>query len=198
MRTLEFIGYNRTALGKKDAHKLRKEGNVPCVIYGGDENVHFYAPAILFRDLVYTPDAAFVNIDVEGKEYKCILQDVTFHPVSEIIMHADFLLLKEGHPVRMEIPVEFVGKAPGLQQGGKLIAKIRKIRVKAVPASMPSTIKVDISGLDLGKSIKVGALEQKDYEILYNPLVTIASVGIPRALRSTLTKGEEEEAGEEA
>ncbi len=93
MRTVEIIGYKRANLGKADAKRLREDSQVPCVLYGGKEQVHFHAPMILFRDLVYTPEAAFVKINVEGEEFSAILQDVQFHPVSEIILHADFLLL---------------------------------------------------------------------------------------------------------
>ncbi|MCG8306978.1 MAG: 50S ribosomal protein L25/general stress protein Ctc [Cytophagales bacterium] len=200
MRTVEIIGYKRANLGKADAKRLRAESQVPCVLYGGKEQIHFYAPMILFRELVYTPEAAFVKINVEGEEYSAILQDVQFHPVSEIILHADFLLLVEDKTIKMDIPVKFVGNAPGVVQGGKLIVKLRKVRIKALPDNMPESISADISGLDLGKSIKVADIEIKDFEILNSPRVTIASVEIPRALKGEdedLDEGEEGE-GEEA
>lgn len=194
MRTIDLIGYNRENIGKKNSKDLRRAGNVPCVIYGGEEgNVHFHSPMILFRDLVYTPEVAFVNMDIEGKEYKCILQDVQFHPVSEIILHADFLRLFDDVPVVMEIPVSFSGASPGLQKGGKLATKLRKIKVKALPKDMPSTVEVSLEGLELGQSVKVGTVQTDNYEILSGPNVTIASVTIPRALRSAQAKGEGED-----
>ena len=195
MRTVEIIGYKRANLGKADAKRLREESHVPCVIYGGKEQVHFYAPMILFRELVYSPEAAFVKINVEGTEYSAILQDVQFHPVSEIILHADFLELKEDKPIKMDIPVTFKGDAPGLLQGGKLVVKLRRVTIKALPANMPESLELDVSGLDLGKSVKVASIEIKDFEIENSPRVTIASVEIPRALKGI--DDEEEEEGEE-
>ncbi|MGB0525331.1 MAG: 50S ribosomal protein L25/general stress protein Ctc [Flammeovirgaceae bacterium] len=194
MKIVDVIGYNRTEIGKKSSKDLRRAGNVPCVMYGGEEgNLHFHSPMILFRDLVYTPEVCFVNMDIEGKEYKCILQDVQFHPVSEIILHADFLRLYDDVPVMMEIPVKFVGNSPGLQKGGKLSTKLRKIKVKALPKDMPENVEVSLEGLELGQSVKVKSVDAQNYEILSGPNVTIASVTIPRALRSAQAKGEGEE-----
>ncbi|MGB3464372.1 MAG: 50S ribosomal protein L25/general stress protein Ctc, partial [Cyclobacteriaceae bacterium] len=197
MKTLEIIGYKRANLGKSESKRLRAESNVPCVLYGGDEQVHFYSPMILFRDLVYTPKAHFVNLDIEGTEYRCILQDIQFHPVSEMILHADFLLLNDKKEVTMEIPVKTVGVAPGIQAGGKLVMKQRKLSIRATPDKMPDTIDVDISGLTLGKSTKVGEIDAKGYTIINNPLVSVASVEVPRALRGKSAaelEAEEEEA----
>ncbi|WP_345375188.1 50S ribosomal protein L25/general stress protein Ctc [Algivirga pacifica] len=191
MKTVEVIGFRREDLGKSTSKKLRAEGNAPCVLYGGEEVIHFHAPMYLFKDIVYTPEACFVHLNIEGVEKKAILQDVQFHPVSEVIMHADFLELVDDKPVKMEIPVSFVGKSPGLQMGGKLVAKLRKLKVSALPANMPSSVEVSVEGLDLGKSVKVGSVEAKDFEILYNPSVTIASIAIPRALRSAQSKSAE-------
>ena len=197
MKSVDIVGYKRDNTGKRDAKRLRNEGNVPCVIYGGKEEVHFYAPMILFRPLVYTPDAHTVNLNIEGDEYKCILQDAQYHPVSEVMLHADFLLLHDDKPVKMDIPVKLKGNAPGVIQGGKLLTKLRYIRVKAVPEHLPDMIEVDVSKLDLGKSIKVKELSQENYEILNNPLVSIATVEIPRALRGKGGEGAEEGVEEE-
>jgi large subunit ribosomal protein L25 len=187
MKTLEIIGFKRANLGKKESKDLRAEGNAPCVLYGGDEQVHFYAPMILFRDLVYTPDAHLVDLNIEGKKYSCILQDIQFHPVSETILHADFLQLFEDKPVKMDIPVKYEGTAPGVIAGGKLISKLRKITVKALPANLPDYIPVDISKLALGKSVKVNEVKPENFEVLNNPHTSIATVEIPRALRGKQT-----------
>lgn len=197
MRTVEIIGFKRANLGKAEAKRLRVEGNVPCVLYGGKEQVHFYAPMILFRDLVYTPEAAYVKLNIEGKEYSAIMQDVQFHPVSEVILHVDFLELMDDKPIKMEIPVKFTGDAPGVVQGGRLLVKLRKVRIKALPNNMPESITMDISGLDLGNSLKVGGIEAKDFELLNSSRVTIATVDIPRAAKSGEFDEEEEEEGEE-
>lgn len=196
MRTVEIIGYKRANLGKSDAKRLRNESQVPCVLYGGKEQIHFYSPMILFRSLVYTPEAAFVKLNIEGEEHTAILQDVQFHPVSEIILHADFLLLLDDKQIKMDIPVKFTGNAPGVVQGGKLQVKLRKVRIKALPVNMPESITVDVSGLDLGKSVKVGSIDADEFEILNSPRVTIATVDIPRALKSG-EFDEEEGEGEE-
>lgn len=183
MKTVEIIGFKRANLGKKESKDLRTEGNAPCVLYGGGEQVHFYSPMILFRDLVYTPDAHIVELNIEGKEYRCILQDIQFHPVSDTILHADFLQLFEDKPVKMDISVKYEGTSPGVIAGGKLISKLRKITVKALPANLPDYIPVDISKLELGKSVKVSEVKPGDFEVLNNPQNSIATVEIPRALR---------------
>lgn len=199
MKTVEIIGYKRANLGKSEAKRLRAEGNVPCVIYGGDKQVHFYAPMILFRELVYTDEAHFVNLNIEGEEFKAILQDIQFHPVSEVILHADFLQLFEGKHVKMNIPVHFEGNSPGVAKGGTLIKKRRYLGVRALPKNMPEYITVDLSPLDFGKAIKVGEIEENNFEILDTKIASVAVVEVPRALRGKATEDEAElEAGEEA
>ena len=173
METIEIIGYNRANLGKKNSKKLREEGNVPCVVYGGNEQIHFHSPMILFRDLVYTPGANFVKLNIEGVEKDAILQDIQFHPVSEVILHADFLELQENKKIRMDIPVKIIGDSPGVQQGGKILIRIRKLSLMAYPKNMPSFVEVDISELQLGKSISVETLLNDQYEILNLSLIHI-------------------------
>jgi large subunit ribosomal protein L25 len=194
MQTIEIIGYKRANLGKNYSKKLREDGNVPCVVYGGKEQIHFHAPMILFRDLVYTPGANFVKLNIEGEEKNVILQDIQFHPVSEVILHADFLELNDNKKVKMEIPVKIFGDSPGVQQGGKILIRIRKLSVMAYPKNMPEFIEVDISGLDLGKSIKVEDLLNEEFDILNSPVVSVVSVNIPRV---KIEIEEEEEEGEE-
>ncbi|MEM6525023.1 MAG: 50S ribosomal protein L25/general stress protein Ctc [Bacteroidota bacterium] len=194
MKTVEIIGYNRANLGKSEAKRLRAEGHVPCVIYGGDEQIHFHAPMILFRDLVYTDEAHFVNVNVEGREFRAILQDIQFHPVSEVILHADFLQIFEGKPVKMDIPVHFEGASPGVSKGGTLIKKRRHLKVMSLPKDMPEYIAVDLSELDFGRAIKVGEIEVSNFEILDTSIASVAVVEIPRALRG---KSDDEEEGTE-
>jgi large subunit ribosomal protein L25 len=196
MKTVEIIGYKRANLGKSEAKRLRAEGYVPAVLYGGKEQVHFYSPMILFRDIVYTDQAHFAELNIEGEIHRAILQDIQFHPVSEVILHTDFLELFTGVKIKMDIPIEIVGIAPGIETGGKLVKKLRYISIKALPKNMPSTVEVDVSKLALGKSYKVGELVAGDYEILNSPLVTIVGIEIPRALRGK--SAAELEAEEEA
>jgi large subunit ribosomal protein L25 len=191
MKTLEIIGYKRANLGKSVSKQLREEGNVPSVLYGGDEQVHFYVPMIQFRELVYSPDVYFVNLNIEGVEFKAILQDVQFHPVSEIILHADFLQLFDEKPLKMDVPVKLVGVSPGVINGGTLVHKRRTIQVKALPKNIPDAIEVDISALDFHKAVKVEIVEEKDFEILDPGQASIAVVEVPRALRAALLEEEE-------
>lgn len=194
MKTVEIIGYKRANLGKKESKRLRAAGNVPCVVYGDGEQIHFYAPMILFRTLVYSPEAHMVDLNIEGEHKKCILQDIQFHPVNEIILHADFLELNDKKPVKMDIPLHLIGNAPGVSKGGTLMFKRRSIKLKALPKNMPEHIDVDISKLDFGKAIKMGDVKSEKFEILDNPAISIAVIEVPRALRG---KTAEEEAAED-
>lgn len=193
MKTIEIIGYKRANLGKSESKRLREEGMVPCVVYGDGKQEHFYSPAILFRDLIYTPEANFVKLNIEGDEYDCIMQDNQFHPVSETIMHVDFLKLAGDRPVKMNIPVRLTGNAPGIVKGGKMQLKMRHLRVKATPDNMPEYIEVNVGKLDLGKSVKVSEIKTENYEILNNDSVSIATVVIPRALRGKKMDDDSEE-----
>jgi large subunit ribosomal protein L25 len=189
MKTQEIIGFKRANLGKATVKALREDSQVPCVLYGGETQIHFSVPMILFKNLVYTPEAHIAELNIEGSIYRAILQDIQFHPVNEIILHADFLLLNENKEVKLEIPIKLVGNAPGVQKGGKLINKLRKVKIKSLPKNLPDYIEVDISGLDLGKAVRIGDIKTEGFTILNSPLVSIASVEVPRALRG---KGEEE------
>jgi large subunit ribosomal protein L25 len=192
MRRVEIIGYKRANLGKGHSKRLREEGQVPCVLYGGQEQIHFQVPMILFRDLLYTPEAAYIDLNIEGQKFEAILQDVQYHPVSDMIMHADFLELHESKQIKMNIPVKFHGTAPGVIKGGRLMPKLRHLHIKAQPTKMPESINVDISSLDLGKSVKIRDIVEEDFTILNSKRVTIAVVDIPRNMRMA----EEEEAEE--
>ena len=197
MKTLEIIGYKRANLGKSDSKHLRAEGNVPCVLYGGDEQIHFHAPMILFRELVYTQDAHFVNLNIEGQEYRAILQDIQFHPVSEVILHADFLQLFAGKPITMDIPVALTGQSKGVLNGGILVHKRRTLKVLSLPKNMPSHIDVDITDLDFHHSVKVKDVEVEDFEILDTKIASIAVVEVPRALKAAGALGDDVEEGAE-
>lgn len=195
MKSIEIIGFKRANLDKKSLDVLREEGNVPCVVYGPGikEQIHFYAPAILFRDLIYTPEVHMVDLNIEGTKIKAILREGQFHPVSEILLHADFLAFSEKKAIKMEIPVRPFGSSPGIIKGGKLEIKTRTLLVKGLAQNLPDEIPVDISSLELGKSVKVGELNVENFELLNSPHVTIATVGIPRALRGKKAGEEEEE-----
>jgi large subunit ribosomal protein L25 len=185
MKTLEVIGFKRANLDSASLTELREAGNVPCVVYGPGipEQIHFYSPIILFRDLIYTPEVHLVKLNIEGKIVKAVLKDAQFHPVSEMILHADFVAYSEDKPIKFEIPVKIVGSSPGIAIGGKLELKTRVLKVKGLANDLPDFVEVNISSLELGKSFKVEELSVEGFEILTSPNVSIVTIGIPRALR---------------
>lgn len=183
MKTIEIIGYKRANLGTSDAHQIREKGNVPCVLYGGNSQVHFYSPVILFRDLVYTNEAHFVHLNIEGEECQAILQEVQFHPVSEIILHADFLKISEERKIKMDIPTRLVGQAPGVSKGGALVRKRAALKVYGFPKDMPDHIDVDCSALDFHHAVKVGDMKFANLEFLDPHQASIAVVEVPRSAK---------------
>lgn len=184
MKTVEIIGFKRANLGKAESKRLRDAGNVPCVIYGGKEHVHFYVPMILFREIIYTAEACLVNVDVEGTIYKAKLQEAQYHPVSEVILHVDFLQIFEDKEVIMDIPVTYSGTSAGVLRGGRFAPKLKTLRIKAMPSKLPDNINIDITNMEIGDSIKVGELKNEGVNILNNPLSTICSVVITRAVKT--------------
>ncbi len=183
MKTIEIIGYRRANLGKSDAQRIRHEGNVPCVLYGGSEQIHFYSPVILFRDLIYTNEAHFVHLNIEGEECQAILQEAQFHPISENILHVDFLRISEDRKIKMEIPVRLIGQAPGVSKGGALVKKRNTLKVFAFPKDMPDHVDVDCSELDFHHSVKVGDVILENMELLDPKQASIAVVEVPRSAK---------------
>ncbi|RXK52325.1 50S ribosomal protein L25/general stress protein Ctc [Aquirufa rosea] len=187
MKKLEIVGYKRANLGTKSAKDLRSEALAPCVLYGGKEQVHFAVPMILFRELLYSSDVYEVALNIEGDTYRAILQDAQFHPVNEMILHVDFLEIVENKPIKIDVPIKIVGNSPGVIKGGKMIQKLRKVTLKGLAENIPDFVTADISGLDLGQTVKVNKLEVTGCEIL-NPMSNpVATIDIPRALRGKLT-----------
>ncbi|MFM9837016.1 MAG: 50S ribosomal protein L25/general stress protein Ctc [Cyclobacteriaceae bacterium] len=183
MKTIEIIGYRRANLGKSDSQKVREEGNVPCVLYGGDKQIHFYSPVILFRDLVYTNEAHFVHLNIEGEECQAIMQEIQFHPVSEIILHVDFLRITDDRKIKMDIPVRLVGQAPGVAKGGTLVRKRASLKVLAFGKDMPDHIDVDCSALDFHHAVKVADMQMANLEFMDPKMAAIASVEVPRSAK---------------
>ena len=187
MKTFDIKGSLRTGTGKKNSKSLRDQELVPCVLYGGEENVHFFIPFSEFRHVVYTPDVYLINLDIEGKIYKAILQDSQWHPVEEIMLHADFLQVSDKKPVKVSLPVDITGTAKGIKTGGKLKVNLRKLKVKGVAANLPDTIRVDVTELGLGQSIKVGDLKADGIMLLNNKSDVIATVTVTRAARAAMS-----------
>jgi large subunit ribosomal protein L25 len=187
MKTLEIKGNLRSATGKKDSKSLRDQEIVPCVMYGGTEPIHFQVPFSEFRPVVYSPDVFLVTVDVDGKQYKALLQDTQWHPVDEVLMHADFLQVSEKKPVKVNLPVSVTGTAKGIKVGGKLKVNLRRLKAKGMVNDLPDTINVDVTELGLGQSIKVGALKPSGYQILNNKSDVVATVTVTRAARAAMT-----------
>lgn len=169
MKSFELNATKRTSLTKQETKKLRDAGMVPCVLYGGTENVHFHAPVLDFRGLVYTPEVFTVNINVDGKTHQAVMQEIQFHPVNDSLMHIDFLEINPGKPVVMHIPVKINGTSEGQRQGGKLITKVRKLKVKAMANHLPDAVDVDITALQIGQSVRVSDLKIDGVEFLDSP-----------------------------
>lgn len=186
MKSVAIKGELRAAVGKKDAKALRAIEKVPCVLYGGEEPIHFQADAAEFRKIIYTPNVYLLDLEVSGKTYKAIMQDIQWHPVKEEILHIDFLQIFEDKVVKIDVPVKVEGYAKGMRAGGKLKLNLRRLRIKALPANIPNSIKVNIDALELGQAIKVAQVNVDNVEILNsksNPVVTIM---ITRAARAAM------------
>ncbi len=197
MESINIKGYKREATGKQSSKTLRKDAKTPCVLYGGKDKVHFYMPMAYLKDIIYTPKVSFINIDVDGKTYKTILQDVQFHPVSEVVLHMDFLEIFEDKKIKVMIPMAFKGESPGVLKGGLLTKSIKKIPIQGLPKDIPNKIEVDVSKIELGATAKVKDIKVKNYEILMPGHSPVASVIVPRALKSKGIEEEEEEVPKE-
>ena len=180
MKTIEINGAKRANISKQEVKSLRGSEMVPCVLYGGEEQVHFSTDLSSFKGLVYTPDVHMVKLSVDGKEYQCVIQDVQYHPVTDVIIHADFLQVFDNKHVTMSIPVKLTGASEGVKMGGKLVTKYRRLKVKALPANLPDFIAVDISPMKIGDAIRVRDLNLSEVTLLESPANVIVSVNMTR------------------
>ena len=181
MKSISIKGSERESVGKSATKALRNAGLVPCVLYGGNQAVHFSAEEIAFKNLVYTPNAHTVAIDLGGKSYNAVLQDIQVHPVSDRILHIDFFELFEDKEITMEVPVKVTGVSPGVLLGGVLRLNSRKLKVKALPANLPDYVEADISGMEMGNKMYVTALASDNYKLLHPENTVVAQVRISRA-----------------
>jgi large subunit ribosomal protein L25 len=188
---MQVVAFNvslRSEVGKKATKNVRKEGMIPCVMYGGDEVRYFSTTLNDIKHLIYTPDFKLAEITLEGVVYRCIVKEVQYHPLTENINHIDFLQLVEGNTIRVQIPVRFVGVSPGVKVGGKLVQKVRRILVKTTPEHLVDELSADISNLDLNQSIRVKDIKVGEkIEVMVSPSIPVATVETPRALRSAAT-----------
>jgi len=199
MKTILLKGELRNKLGKSATKDVRAEGKVPCILYGkkDTDNVNFSVYHADFKNLVYTPNTYKVKLDVENTTYEAILQDLQFHPVSETILHADFLRVDSENPVTVNLPVQIVGESKGVREGGKLILKLKKLRVKGLLKDLPEFIEVSIDGLLIGQSVKVETISIPGLEILDSAANAIVSVKTSRVVVEEEEEETEAAEGEE-
>ena len=183
MKTITIEGQLRTETGKKNTRALRSQGLVPGVIYGGSQEVNFAAPVLSFKNLVYTAEFLLAQINVDGKNYRCILKDVQLDKVTDQLSHLDFLELVEDKKVIATIPIHFTGTAAGVKGGGKLVTKMKTLKVKTYPRYLKEYIDVDLTNLELNQNIRVEDVKDPNYEILNSPRIPIASVVMTRQLK---------------
>lgn len=185
MEIIAINGQPRTDLGKKGTKAVRNGELIPCVLYGAGVSEHFSTEVSSVRHLIYTPDFKVAEITVGGKKHRCIVKAVQYHPVSEKIMHIDFLSLVPGHPVKVEVPLRFTGSSIGVKGGGKLLQNMRRVKIKTMPEDLISELNLDITNLDMGQSVRVRDIKApQNVEILTSPSTPVATIEIPRALRS--------------
>ncbi|HBR11144.1 MAG TPA: 50S ribosomal protein L25 [Chryseobacterium sp.] len=198
MKSITIQGTKRESVGKKSTKALRDAELVPCVVYGGAEPLSFSTEEKSFKNLVYTPEAHTVSIEVDGQTIPAVLQDIQFHPITDRILHVDFYQLSEDKPVIMEVPVRIIGRAKGVVAGGVLRQSFRKLKVKAIPANLPDEIVVDVTPLKIGNKLYVEALKNDAYTFMHPDNAVVAAVKMSRnAMKGAAMDEEDEELAEE-
>ena len=181
MKSITIKGSERESVGKVATKALRNAGLVPCVLYGGSQAVHFSAEVIAFKNLVYTPNAHTVVIDLGGKKFDAVLQDIQVHPVSDKILHIDFFQIHDDKEITIEVPVKIVGNSKGVMAGGDLRLNNRKLKVKALPKNLPDFVEADITPLDMGNKLYVTKVATPNFKIMHPDNTVICQVKISRA-----------------
>lgn len=198
MKTVEIKGSFRKDLGKKSSREIRKAGGVPCVIYEKEQNIHFHAPELAFKNLIYTPEAHLVDLNLDGKILKAVLKDVQYHPVSDKILHADFIEVFDDKPVIINIPIKVSGDSIGVIAGGKLTIKKRNLKVKGLPADLPEHLNIDITNLKIHDSVKVGDMSFEKIELMDLRKLMVLTIATSRVAAKTETEIAAEAAATEA
>ena len=195
MKSITIKGSERENVGKKATKAVRDAGMVPCVIYGGNQPVHFVADERAFKDLVYTPNAHTVVIELNGASYNVIMQDIQFHPVSDKILHIDFFQLSDDKEIIMEVPVKVTGTSPGVLLGGVLRLNQRRLKVKALPKNLPDFVEANISELQMGNKLYVTKLETNNFKLMHPDNTVVCQVRISRAAMKAAQEAAKAEKG---
>ncbi|SDE23903.1 50S ribosomal protein L25/general stress protein Ctc [Riemerella columbipharyngis] len=194
MKSITIQGKKRESVGKKSTKALRDAELVPCVVYGGSEPLHFSTEEKSFKNLVYTPDAHTVSLEVDGQTISAVLQDIQFDPITDRILHADFYQLSADKPVIMEVPVRLTGRARGVVAGGALRQSFRKLKVKALPANLPDEIVIDVTKLRIGNKTYVGDIKSNDYTFMHPDNAVVVAVKMSRtAMKGGVADDDDEE-----
>jgi len=196
MKTIDIKGTLRTEVGKKASKSLRKEGMVPCNLYGGEKNINFYAHENEFRKIIYTPDVFEINIDIEGSKHKAIVQEFQFHPVKDNVIHIDFIEVTDKKPIKAAIPVKLVGAAKGVLDGGRMVLNLRRLKAKGLISDMPEAFEINVDHLVIGKGIKIGDLNFDKIELLDPSNSIVCAVKVTRVALSEEAVEEDEEGAE--
>jgi large subunit ribosomal protein L25 len=183
MKSIEIKVDLRKSTGKKETANIRKQGGIPCVMYGGKENVHFIAKLNDFRHIIYTHNVYVVHLDVEGKKYLAILKDIQFHPVSDDVIHMDFIQVFEDKPAVVSLPVTITGNSAGIRAGGKLRLRRRYLKAKGLIKDLPETLVIDITDVEIGKFIKVSDLNYANLELLDASRAMVVGVSTSRVAK---------------
>ena len=183
MKTITIEGHLRTESGKKAARQIRSQENVPAVIYGGATEVNFHASAKAFKPLVYTSEFLIAEVSVDGKKYRCILKDLQFDKVSDLLLHVDLLELVDDKKVVATLPLKLVGVSVGVKAGGKLVSKVKSVKVKAFPKDLREFIELDITNLALNANLRIEDIKVPNMEIMNSPRIPVASVVMTRQLK---------------
>ena len=195
MKSITIKGSERENVGKKATKAVRDAGMVPCVIYGGNQPVHFVADERAFKDLVYTPNAHTVVVELNGTSYNVIMQDIQFHPVSDKILHIDFFQLSDDKEIIMEVPVKITGTSPGVLLGGVLRLNQRRLKVKALPKNLPDFVEANISELQMGNKLYVTKLEANNFKLMHPDNSVVCQVRISRAAMKAAQEAAKAEKG---
>ncbi|MDT8413330.1 MAG: 50S ribosomal protein L25/general stress protein Ctc [Vicingaceae bacterium] len=193
MKTIAISAVKRKEVGASNAKQVRKEGNIPCNLYGGEGNVNFFVNEIEFNKIINSPNVYFVNLDIEGEKVKAIIKEVQFHPVTDQTLHVDFLEVAEDTPVNVVLPIQTTGVSKGILAGGKLRVVTRRLKVRALPKDLPEFISVDITKLKIGQSVKVGELSVPGLTFQDAANAVVVAVKTSRAAASAASQDDEEE-----
>lgn len=182
MKTVKLSGSLRANVGKTNANTLRANGQVPCVIYGAGEQIHFSADIRHFKNIIFTPETNLVDVEVDGKTYTTILQEAQYHKINDSLIHADFLQVTDNKPVTVQLPIKTIGQAEGVKAGGKLVVKLRKVKVKGLISKLPEFVEIDITNLAIGGSISAGDVKVDGITLLHPKNISLVSVNTTRAV----------------